>query len=53
YVYLERGQGDPLVVKAEGDCPVRVDERLPVGVPASACYLFDDAGQALARRAPN
>jgi multiple sugar transport system ATP-binding protein len=51
YVYLERGQGDPLVVKAEGDCPARVDESLPVGVPASACYLFDDTGQALARRA--
>ena len=52
YVYLERGQGDPLVVKAEGNCAAQVDDVMPVGVPASACYLFDDQGQALARRSP-
>jgi hypothetical protein len=28
-----------------------VDEVLPVGVPASACYLFDAEGQAFARNA--
>ena len=46
YVYLEREGSDPLVVKAGGDSRARVDEVLPVGVPASACYLFDQQGQA-------
>ena len=51
YIYLERGGTDPLVVKAEGGSQTRVDELLPVGVPASACYLFDEEGQALPRAA--
>jgi multiple sugar transport system ATP-binding protein len=51
YIYLERERTDPLVIKAEGDSPARVDEVLPVGVPASACYLFDEEGQALPRAA--
>ena len=42
--------GPPLVVKAEGSSPTKVDDLLPVGVPASACYLFDEQGQAFARR---
>jgi multiple sugar transport system ATP-binding protein len=49
YIYIERAGGDPLVVKSAGDSPARVDEVLPVGVPASACYLFDEQGQAFAR----
>jgi multiple sugar transport system ATP-binding protein len=49
YVYLERGAGDPLVVKAAGDAKARVDDLLPVGVPAGACYLFDDEGRAFPR----
>jgi multiple sugar transport system ATP-binding protein len=51
YIYLDRGQPEPLVVKAAGDSKVRVDEILPVGVPASACYLFDGDGQAFMRPA--
>jgi ABC-type sugar transport system ATPase subunit len=51
YVYLERHGADPLVVKAGGDSRTRVDEVLPVGVPASACYLFDAQGQAFPRPA--
>jgi multiple sugar transport system ATP-binding protein len=51
YVYLERRGADPLVVKAEGDSQTRVDDLLPVGVPASACYLFDEQGRALPRAA--
>ena len=51
YVYLERHGGDPLVVKAGGDSLTKVGEVLPVGVPASACYLFDERGQAFARAA--
>jgi multiple sugar transport system ATP-binding protein len=51
YVYLERRGADPLVVKAAGDSRAKVDEVLPVGVPASACYLFDVQGQAFPRAA--
>jgi multiple sugar transport system ATP-binding protein len=49
YIYLERGDAEPLVVKAAGDSKVRVDEVLPIGVPTAACYLFDGDGQAFAR----
>jgi multiple sugar transport system ATP-binding protein len=49
YIYLERGGDEPLVVKTDGASKVRVDEVLPIGVPASACYLFDGDGQAFAR----
>jgi multiple sugar transport system ATP-binding protein len=51
YIYLERTGADPLVVKAAGDARARVDEELPVGVPAAACYLFDEQGRALPRAA--
>jgi multiple sugar transport system ATP-binding protein len=49
YIYLEHGGTEPLVVKAGGDASAKVDEILPIGVPAAACYLFDDNGQAFAR----
>jgi multiple sugar transport system ATP-binding protein len=49
YIYLEHGGAEPLVVKAGGDASAKVDEMLPIGVPAAACYLFDDSGQAFAR----
>ena len=49
YIYLDRGDVDPLVVKTGGASKVRVDEALAIGVPASACYLFDRDGQAFAR----
>jgi multiple sugar transport system ATP-binding protein len=51
YVYLERDGADPLVVKAEGSSPARVADLLPVGIPASACYLFDEQGEAFPRAA--
>ena len=51
YIYLQHGGTDPLVVKAEGGSQTRVDELLPIGVPASACYLFDAEGQAIPRAA--
>jgi multiple sugar transport system ATP-binding protein len=51
YVYLERQGFDPLVIKAGGDSRTRVDELLPIRVPASACYLFDEEGQAIPRAA--
>jgi multiple sugar transport system ATP-binding protein len=52
YVYVERDGGNtPLVVKAAGNSTTRTGDLLPVGVPASACYLFDEKGQAFARPA--
>ncbi|MEM7025114.1 MAG: TOBE domain-containing protein, partial [Pseudomonadota bacterium] len=50
YIYLEHGGDEPLVVKAEGDAKATVDEMLPIGVPTSACYLFDHNGQAFGPR---
>ncbi|MGH6945470.1 MAG: ABC transporter ATP-binding protein [Geminicoccaceae bacterium] len=49
YVYLDRGEEAPLVVKTGGDSKTRIDDVLPIGVPASACYLFDADGRALRR----
>jgi multiple sugar transport system ATP-binding protein len=49
YIYLERGGEEPLVVKSDGASKARVDAMLPIGVPASACYLFDSDGHAFAR----
>jgi len=46
YIYLERGGDAPLILKAAGDSRARVDDLLEVGVPASACYLFDEQGEA-------
>jgi multiple sugar transport system ATP-binding protein len=51
YIYLERRGTDPLVVKADGESQARVDDLLSIGVPASACYLFDEEGRALPRAA--
>jgi multiple sugar transport system ATP-binding protein len=51
YVYLQHSGTDPLVIKAEGGSQTRVDDLLPIGVPASACYLFDEKGQAIPRAA--
>jgi multiple sugar transport system ATP-binding protein len=53
YVYVERADGGntPLVLKAAGNSTTRTGDLLPVGVPASACYLFDEQGQAFPRPA--
>ena len=53
YVYLERGEGEPLTVKAERRLPRRGSTSVvPIGVPASACYLFDDARRSALPRQP-
>ena len=49
YIYLQHGEGEPLIVKAAGESKAKVDDLLPVGVPASACYLFDGEGKAFSR----
>jgi multiple sugar transport system ATP-binding protein len=51
YVYLERAGADPLVIKTDGSSQTKVGDLLPIGVPASACYLFDEQGQAFPRPA--
>ncbi len=51
FAYVEQEGPEPLVVKAAGDARVQVDETLPVGVPAAACYLFDREGRAFRRLA--
>ncbi len=45
FIYLQRGEGELLTVKAAGKSRTKVDDVLPVGVPAGACYLFDSRGQ--------
>jgi multiple sugar transport system ATP-binding protein len=50
WVYLDVGQEEPLVVKAPGDTPIRVDEQISVGVPNESAYLFNSEGRALERR---
>jgi multiple sugar transport system ATP-binding protein len=57
YVYVERKDGGsdglPLIVKTAGNSPTKTGEVVPIGVPAEACYLFDDQGRAFTRpRAP-
>jgi multiple sugar transport system ATP-binding protein len=49
YVYLEHRGAVPLVVRAEGNSQTKVADLLWVDVPASACYLFDEQGQAFPR----
>ncbi|MDH3665207.1 MAG: sn-glycerol-3-phosphate ABC transporter ATP-binding protein UgpC [Alphaproteobacteria bacterium] len=51
YAYLDRGGSEPLVIKAGGDAKITVDEVVPVGVQAQACYLFDEEGKAFQRAA--
>jgi len=51
YLYVDLGQEMPLVVKAAGDSRTRAGERVRVGIPAGACYLFDESGRSFAREA--
>ncbi len=51
YVYLDLGQEEPLVVKAEGHFTAEPGARLKVGIPAAACYLFDSEERAFERPA--
>ncbi len=51
FIYLDRGQPEPMVLKTEGNSRAKVGDTMPVGVPAGACYLFDHEGQAFDRQA--
>lgn len=48
FVYMEV-DGRDFTVKAASEIPVDTGDTLEVGVPAQACYLFDDKEQAFAR----
>ena len=51
YMYVDIGQEEPLVVKAEAAVPVRHGERARIGVPAAATYLFAEDGTCVEREA--
>jgi ABC-type sugar transport system ATPase subunit len=51
YVYVDLGLEEPLVVKAAGSTPTAHGQRVKVGIPAGACYLFDPKEQAFERPA--
>jgi hypothetical protein len=50
-MYVDIGQEEPLVVKAEAAVPVRHGERAPIGIPAAATYLFATDGSRVEREA--
>ena len=48
-MYVDIGQEEPLVVKAEAAVPVRHGERARIGIPAAATYLFAADGSCIER----
>ena len=50
YIYVDIGQDEPLVVKAEAAVPIRHGERARIGIPAAATYLFAEDGTCVERR---
>ena len=48
YMYVDIGQEEPLVVKAEAAVPVKHGERARIGIPA-ATYLFAADGSCIER----
>jgi multiple sugar transport system ATP-binding protein len=51
YMYVDVGQEEPLVVKAEAAVPARHGERARIGIPAAATYLFAADGSCIERDA--
>jgi multiple sugar transport system ATP-binding protein len=49
WIYLDVGQPDLLVVKAGADSGAKPGDSMSVGVPAAACYLFDEQGNCAPR----
>ncbi len=49
FIYLDVGQTEPLVVKAGGESGTRPGETVPVSLPRSALYLFDEQGRCYPR----
>ena len=44
YAYLDRGDGEPLVLKTDGDAKISEGDAVPVGIRSETCYLFDERG---------
>ncbi len=44
------GQGENFCAMLPGSAAIRVDEKVPVGIAAADCHLFDASGMALERR---
>lgn len=51
WIYLDMGLEDPVVVKHTGVVDLGIDQMVGVGLPAAACYLFDQTGRCLPRQA--
>ena len=51
FMYVDVGQEEPLVVKAEAAVPIRHGERARIGIPAAATYLFAQDGSCIEREA--
>src|SRR5574344_2454790 len=52
YVYMESGAseiGSDFTVKSESELAITAGDEFAVGIPASACHLFDEAGIAFPR----
>ncbi|HTJ95805.1 MAG TPA: sn-glycerol-3-phosphate ABC transporter ATP-binding protein UgpC [Pararobbsia sp.] len=47
YVHLDSGDNEPMIAKLPGDAMQAVGDRISLGVPASACHVFDGKGLAL------
>ena len=45
FIYLEKS-GEPLVVEAEGDSNIKVNDTIKIGFKSSRCHLFDSSNQA-------
>ena len=45
--YLTLADGTELTIKADGLMSSKIGSSLKVGIPAAACHLFDDAGEAI------
>ena len=48
FVYMDV-DGEDFTVKATAEIPVEAGDQLEVGIPAEACYLFDQNEQAFPR----
>jgi multiple sugar transport system ATP-binding protein len=49
FVYVDVGQEEPIVIKGAGEAQVKPGERVPVGMPVGALYLFDSDGHCYPR----
>ena len=47
YVYLEVPGSNDFAVHAAGDVAVQPGDFMRIGIPASACHVFDTTAQAL------